>query len=53
MKFLRDMAQYTIKDQIRRTMIRNQINVFKLNKIVQNNRLNKGPGLLSRHNDGL
>lgn len=34
-------------------MIRNQINMFKLTKIVRNNRRNKEPGLLSWLSDGL
>jgi hypothetical protein len=40
MKFLRNVAGYTLKDQIRNTVIRNELKVFSLNNRIQNSRLN-------------
>jgi hypothetical protein len=40
MAFLRNVAGYTLKDQIINTVIRNELNVFNFNNIIQNNRLN-------------
>jgi hypothetical protein len=40
MKFLRNVAGYTLQDKIRNTAIRNEINIFNLNNRIQNNRLN-------------
>jgi hypothetical protein len=53
MKFLRDVARYTLKDQIRNAVIRNPLNALKLNNWVGNNKLNKEPGSLSLLSDGL
>jgi hypothetical protein len=40
MKFLRNVAGYTLKDQIRHTVITNELKIFSANNIIQNNRLN-------------
>jgi hypothetical protein len=40
MKFLRNVAGYTLKDQIRNTVIRNELKIFSVNNRIQNNRLN-------------
>jgi hypothetical protein len=40
MKFLRNVAGYTLKDQIRNTVIRTELTVFSVNNRIQNNRLN-------------
>jgi hypothetical protein len=34
------VAGYTLKDQIRNTVIRNELKVFSVNNRIQNNRLN-------------
>jgi hypothetical protein len=39
MKFLRNVAGYTLKDQIRNTVIRNELKIFSVNSRIQNNRL--------------
>jgi hypothetical protein len=39
-KFLRNVSGYTLKDQIRNTVIRNELNIFSENNRIQNNRLN-------------
>jgi hypothetical protein len=38
--FLRNLVGYAFKDQIRNTVIRNEINIFNLNSSIQNNKLN-------------
>jgi hypothetical protein len=40
MKFLRNVAGYALKGQIRNTVIRNELKIFSINNIIQNNRLN-------------
>jgi hypothetical protein len=35
-----DVAGHTLKDQIRNSLIRNELNIFNLNIIIQNSRLN-------------
>jgi hypothetical protein len=40
MKILRDIAGYTLQDRIRNTMIRNELNIFNLNEIIQNDSTN-------------
>jgi hypothetical protein len=40
MKFLRNVAGYTIKCRVRNTVIMNELNIFDLNNRIQNNRLN-------------
>jgi hypothetical protein len=40
MKFLRNVAEYTIKGQIRNTVTINELNIFDWNNRIQNNRLN-------------
>lgn len=39
-KFLRNVAEYTVKDKIRNTVIRNKPSIFILSKTVQKKRLN-------------
>jgi hypothetical protein len=40
MKFLRNVAGYTLKDQIRNTVIRNELKIFIIDNRIQNNLLN-------------
>jgi hypothetical protein len=39
-KFLISVAEYMLEDQFRNTVIRNNLNIFSLNKIILNNKLN-------------
>jgi hypothetical protein len=39
-KFLRNVARYTLKDKIRNTVIRNELKIFSVNNRIQNKRLN-------------
>jgi hypothetical protein len=41
MKFLRNVAGCTLKDQIRNTVIRNELKIFSVNNRIQNNILNR------------
>jgi hypothetical protein len=40
MKFLRNVAGYTLNDQIPNTVIRNELKIFNVNNRIQKNRLN-------------
>jgi hypothetical protein len=40
LKFLRNVAGYTLKDQIRNTVIRNELKIFSVNNRIKKNRLN-------------
>jgi hypothetical protein len=39
MKFLRKVAGYALEGQIRNTVIRDKLNIFNINNIIQNDRL--------------